>query len=168
MEELYEKILERLQSQTALDLFAENDLPNIKYIDLYRGQPKSPGRFEYFDLPALFIDYSINWSVREITLEVHAVTDQNHSTSNISPNRLKGLDIIRYIEIIKDLLIDLETSVTSKLALQSEQPLEADVVNYHIVSFSCRAEKILLSSRVSTRIEGVSVERGKIRKFRID
>ncbi len=167
MEELYLKILERLQSDDALELFECNNLQSIRYIDLYRGQPIRPERFEAFMLPAVFVGYSINWETQEVTIDIHVMLDQNHTTSNISPNRLKGLDMIRYYEVLKDLLIDLETSQTTKLRLLNERPIEADVVDYQILSFNCRIEKILLTNNIDTELEELNLEEGVINKYTV-
>ena len=105
MDNLYLKICERIKERE--DLFIKYDLPTVKYIDLYRGQPLAPERFELYDIPAIFLEYNINWEQNILSLNVHVVTDQTHSTSSISPNKLTGLQIFRMYKVIKHLLNDL-------------------------------------------------------------
>ncbi len=162
---LYLKILETLQGEEAKKEFESNKLTPIKYIDLYRGQPIRPGRFEYFDLPAVFVGYNINWRTHEVNLDIHVMLDQNHSTANISINKLKGLEIMKYYQVIRELLVDLESEETSKLQLSNEQSIEADVVNYQVITFSCKIEKVIKQKYVESKIESIDIKEGEIRRF---
>ena len=165
---LYLKILETLQSEEAKKEFADQNLQPIKYIDLYRGQPIRPARFEYFDLPAVFVGYTINWRTQEVSLDIHVMLDQNHSTSSISINKLKGLEIMKYYEVIRGLLVDLESEETGKLQLSNEQSIEADVVNYQVITFSCKIEKVVKKKYVESEIKDINIDKGQIRRFFMD
>lgn len=145
MEKLYLKIIEKIEA--AEPVFTQAGLPAVRYIDLYRGQPQNPARFEFFDLPAIFVQYKIEKN--RANIDIHVLTDQNHDTNNLSPNQMNGLDIIRFYELIKDTLTDLEADNTSKLHWRSDEPMDADVVNYHIISFECYYETILYDKNLT-------------------
>jgi len=158
MENLYLKICQRIKERA--DLFITNNLPPVNYIDLYRGQPLAPERFELYDLPALFLEYNINWESNLLTLNVHVVTDQTHSTASISPNKLTGLQIFTLYKVVKQLLNDLSSETTGKLKLTGERPAEADVVNYQIIDFTCSIEE----SKVEEKFTEVDIETLTVRK----
>ncbi|PCH69407.1 MAG: hypothetical protein COC06_07630 [Bacteroidales bacterium] len=158
MENLYLKICQRIKERA--DLFITNNLPPVNYIDLYRGQPLAPERFELYDLPALFLEYNINWESNLLTLNVHVVTDQTHSTASISPNKLTGLQIFTLYKVVKQLLNDLSSETTGKLKLTGERPAEADVVNYQILDFTCSIEESELEEKFAHgTIESLNVEK---------
>ncbi|MCT4613602.1 MAG: hypothetical protein N4A49_01855 [Marinifilaceae bacterium] len=139
MKELYLKIQEAFAEKKYL--FEKYNVPSIKYIDLYRGQPLSPERFELYALPAIFLEYSIDWNTKIMSLSVHVVTDANHSTSSIANNQLSGIQIFDIYNIVKSILMDLSSETTTKLKLIAERPAEADVVNYQIIDFNCIIEE---------------------------
>ncbi len=145
MDKLYLKILDTVE--TKQNLFISNNVPPIKYIDLYRGQPLAPQLFELYDVPALFLEYSINWETNILNLSVHVMTDQTHSTSSISPNKLSGLEIMTLYNVVKEVLKGLSSEHTGKLKLVSERPAEADVVNYQIIDFTCSIEEVSLEEK---------------------
>ncbi len=165
MDKLYLKILERIDEKQ--DLFISNNVPVIKYIDLYRGQPLAPERFELFDLPALFLEYSINWETNILSLGVHVVTDQTHSTSSISPNKMSGLEIITLYNVIKEVLKELSSKHTGKLKLVGERPAETDVVNYQILDFTCSIEEVTLEASYQEGIIG-TIKTKKHINYQID
>lgn len=156
MENLYLKICSRIEERE--DLFTKYNLPPVKYVDLYRGQPLMPERFELYSLPALFLEYNIDWKTKLLTLSVHVVTDQTHSTSSISLNKLSGLQIFTLYKVVKQLLNDLSSETTGKLELSNERPAEADVVNYQIIDFTCSIEESELEEKFAQgTIESLNV-----------
>lgn len=165
MENLYTKICDRIDERG--DLFLKYNLPPVKYVDLYRGQPLMPERFELYTLPALFLEYNIDWKTKQLNLSVHVVTDQTHSTSSISLNKLSGLQIFTLYKVIKQLLNGLSSETTGKLELASERPAEADVVNYQILDFTCSIEESELEEKFAQgTIESLKV--GKQLSYNID
>lgn len=120
--------------------FTDNNLKAIEHLDLYRGQPVAPKRFEIFALPAIFFNYTIDWSESEkgsgkLNLDAHVLIDAGHHTDNHSPNRESGLSIVQYYRMIDYVLRNLESENTSKLKLMSESPVETDYYNYHIMHY---------------------------------
>lgn len=134
MDKLYLKIIEEFENKK--NLFIKYNVPHIRYIDLYRGQPLAPERFELYDIPALFLEYGIDWKTNILNLSVHVVCDSNFTTSNISPNKITGLEIFTLYKVVKEILQGLSCEDTGKLELVSERPAEADVVNYQIIDFT--------------------------------
>ena len=158
MKNLYLKICDKFKERE--DLFVSKNIPAIRYIDLYRGQPLAPERFELYDLPALFLEYNINWEQNTLNLSVHVVTDQTHSTASISPNKLTGLEIFTIYQVVKHLLKDLSSTSTGKLKLTGERPAEADVVNYQIIDFTCSIEE----NEAEDKFAEVEIEKLKVNK----
>ncbi len=152
MDKLYLKILEVFKQKEVL--FTKYDLPAIKYIDLYRGQPLAPQNFELYDVPALFLEYAINWDTKILNLSVHVVTDQTHSTSSISTNKMTGLQIFTMYNVVKEILKGVSSEHTGKLKLISERPAETDVVNYQIIDFSCSIEDVSMEEKYQEGIVG--------------
>lgn len=158
MENIYLKICDRIEERK--DLFTKYNLPPVKYIDLYRGQPLAPERFELYDIPALFLEYSIDWKTKKLNLSVHVVTDQTHSTSSISLNKLSGLQIFTLYKVVKQLLNGLSSETTGKLELAGERPTEADVVNYQIIDYTCSIEESELEEKFAQgTIESLNVKK---------
>ena len=56
---LLQKIYRTFEANNSL--LTDAGLQPVGTIDLYRGQPLNPEGFEYYEIPALFIDYSIAW-----------------------------------------------------------------------------------------------------------
>lgn len=141
MQELILKLYDTFEG--AEDLFTAAGLVPVRCMDLYRGQPQAPEQFEYYDLPALFFDFSISWSLEGkyynglLTLDVHVVTDATWDTGNISTNKLEGLKKTTFIEMVRRLLDGVSTNESSKLKRVAERPMEAAVTNYHVLTYNC-------------------------------
>lgn len=140
MKLLYQAIQTLFRQPETIQAFRTLNLASPEHIDLYDGQPEEPERFE-FTTPALFIDYSIDWStagttrIGTLTLEVHVLTDPTEETDNHAT--LLGLEKVDYYETISNLLEDLSTSETSGLVLKSERPVTTDYFSYHQLTFTC-------------------------------
>lgn len=141
MDVLLKKIYDVFAANTAL--FTDLNVAPVKTIDLYRGQPATPEQFEYFETPALFIDYSLDWKRvgktwdASGTLDVHVVTDNPfHDTGNIFTSLDEGLKKTFYYTIARKLLDNLESDNTSKLVRSTEQPVDTGVSVYHKLSYT--------------------------------
>lgn len=162
MKQLYQSIQQLFRQRGTIDSFAVLNLSAPEFIDLYNGQPESPEDFE-FTVPALFLDYSIEWEKAgtmrkgQLTLEVHVLTDPTPESDNL-PECLEGMEKIDYYETISDLLEDLSTSETSGLLLKSERPVATDYFNYHLLTFTCTI------SRRRTRITEGTIDNVELTK----
>jgi hypothetical protein len=114
----------------------------ILHIDKYRGQPVDPTQFEYFDLPALFIDWNMKWEsagkkyMGTVNLEFHLLTDATWSTANVSTNRDAGLKSVLYLSLVRNVLDRVRSDNTGPLTRAEDTPIETEVTNYHLLKYT--------------------------------
>lgn len=115
--------------------FDKYDLSNNFFIDIYRGQPLEPELYEYFSLPAIFVDHDLQGQgkgkPRLVTMTLHIVTDEMPDASNISLQQDTGLKRFLYHYIIQELLEGYRLGNTSALKFITENTVDVPVVNYH-------------------------------------
>jgi hypothetical protein len=131
--ELY-KLIEAKKSK-----FTDYNLENNFFVDVYRSQPLEPELYEYFSLPAIFVDYTMKGQginkPRLITLNLHIVTDEMPDTSNISVQKEAGLNRFTYLLLIQEILEGCKLGNTTPLKFISEDIVDAPVVNYHTQTY---------------------------------
>lgn len=117
------------------DIFIKYDLSSDWFIDVYRSQPLEPELYEYFSLPAMFVDYQLTGqgskSPRLVTMTLHIITDEMPDASNISLQRDSGLKRFLYHSIIQKILEGSKLGYTTGLKFVSENIIDAPVINYH-------------------------------------
>ena len=122
--------------------FAHNDakftgigLEGNFFIDVYRSQPLEPGLYEYFPLPAIFVDYKMQGQgknqPRLITLTLHILTDEMPDASNISEQQQDGFKRFLYNMTIQELLEGCTLGNSTQLKFLTEDIIDAPVINYH-------------------------------------
>ncbi len=120
-------------------LFIDAGLNENFFIDVYRSQPYEPELYEYFSLPAIFVDYSMlgqgKNKPRKVTLTLHVVTDEMPDASNISLQKDEGLKRFLYHIYLQKILEGNKLGRTTQLQFMSENPIDAPVVNYHAQSY---------------------------------
>lgn len=124
--------------------FTDIGLKPIVHIDRYRGQPEDPTQFEYFPLPALFIDWSVKWEkagLRKsyegvLNLEFHLLTDATWDTANISTNRDAGLESVLHLSIVRNILDGIKSPNTGPMTRSDETPVGTEVTNYHLLKYT--------------------------------
>ena len=125
------------------NLFSDAGLAPIAFIDIFRSQPYQPELYEYFPLPALFVDYSMRGKgisqSRIVTMTLHILTDEMPDASNISEQKQEGLRRFMYNLIIQQLLEGSKLGATTKLKLISEDVIDAPVINYHTQTYEFEA-----------------------------
>ncbi len=164
MDKLYIAILEKITANATV--FTDQQLPAPRFIDLYRGQPHAPERFEAMFTPCIFIEYEIDWKAGELTLNLHVMLDMNHPTSSVSPNRLKGLDIIKFYKVLNTVVENLESENTGKLKRTNERPAETDAANYQIITYNTSISPEPVIDNTQTEVELLNVEiSGELKKF---
>lgn len=123
--------------------FTNRGLSGSFFLDVYRGQPLEPELYEYFSLPAIFIDYSMQGQgqnqPRLVTMTAHIVTDEMPDASNISEQKTAGLNRFLYNLTIQEILEGCKLGSTSALKFQDEQMIDAEVNNYHTQSWQFEA-----------------------------
>ena len=123
--------------------FTEKGLLPISFIDVYRSQPLEPELYEYFPLPAIFVDYAMQGKginqPRIITMSLHIVTDAMPDASNISAQKSAGINRFMYNLLIQQLLEGCRLGKTTTLKFQTEQPIDIAVANYHTQTYEFEA-----------------------------
>ncbi|MBD8348593.1 hypothetical protein [Dysgonomonas sp. HGC4] len=123
--------------------FEKYDLESHFFIDLYRSQPEEPDQYEYFSLPAIFVDYQLVGQGRNkprlVTMILHVVTDEMPDASNVMIEHASGLKRFLYHTIIQELLEGTRLGNTSRLEFVNEAIVDTQVVNYHNQSYTFEA-----------------------------
>jgi hypothetical protein len=123
--------------------FTDRGLSGISFLDVYRSQPLEPELYEYFSLPAIFVDYSMTGQGinqrRLITMTLHIVTDDMPDASNISEQKSEGLKRFLYLLIIQQTLEGCKLGKTTALKFLSENPIDLPVANYHTQTYEFEA-----------------------------
>ncbi len=123
--------------------FSDRGLVGKFFLDVYRGQPLEPELYEYFSLPAIFIDYTMQGQgqnkPRLVTMTAHIVTDEMPDASNISSQKTAGLNRFIYNLTIQEILEGCRLGSTSALKFIDEQMIDAEVNNYHTQSWQFEA-----------------------------
>lgn len=131
--ELY-KIIEEQKPK-----FEAHCLQSDFFIDVYRSQPTQPETYEYFSLPAIFVDYSMRGNgknqPRTIALTLHVITDEMPDASNIDEHRSDGLQRFTYLLLLQSILEGTKLGRTTTLKFISEGIVDTPVVNYHVQNY---------------------------------
>lgn len=141
MTHLFLKICQAFEAKK--QLFINAGLEPVTHIDRYRGQPLNPEQFEYYPLPAIFIDWRISWVKSgknydgDLSLDFHVITHAASDASNIATSSFEGLKNITYHALIRAILDNLESQNTGKLLREGENPVEAGAVNYQMMRYRC-------------------------------
>jgi hypothetical protein len=123
--------------------FSNKGLSGDFFIDIYRSQPQEPELYEYFSLPALFVDYSMQGQgknqPRLVNLSLHILTDEMPDASNISDQQQAGLNRFLYLIMLQSILEGCRLGKTSTLEFLTETIIDAPVVNYHVQTYQFEA-----------------------------
>ncbi|MEG1200335.1 MAG: hypothetical protein RSD53_13140 [Algoriella sp.] len=140
MKNLYNKIIEKLESEEVLDDFIKEGVSPPKYIDIYAGQDLDEDNFDLFGENALFIDWDIDHTTEPPTATVtfRLAYEQLRDTSNISLNRELGLKFLTYVDQVHNILDGFESEKTGKLELTKEGFNKMDsIVDIYIFEYEC-------------------------------
>ena len=135
--ELYKRIEANKQK------FIDAGLNGNFFIDVYRSQPLEPDQYEYFSLPAIFVDYSMlgqgKNKPRKITLTLHIVTDEMPDASSISPQKKDGLNRFIYNLLLQQIVEGTKLGATTPLTFIDEHPIDESVTNHHAQTYEFEA-----------------------------
>ncbi|MCF8337895.1 MAG: hypothetical protein K9I74_07920 [Bacteroidales bacterium] len=135
--ELYNKI------EGASQQFTDAGITPFNFFDVYRSQPTEPELYEYFPLPAIFVDYSMQGQginqPRLITMTLHLQTDEMPSAANISEQKLDGVKRFMYGLKLQEILENSRLGKTTALRFVSEDIIDVPVVNYHSQTYQFEA-----------------------------
>lgn len=145
MEKFFEKVYQVFTDNQ--NLFISNDLEPVRTIDLFRGQTTNPESFEYFETPAIFIAWRVDYEQNSrkqyqgvANIDFHIVLDQPQDTGNIFTGFEEGLKKSFFHKYVHLLLDNMESEVTSKLMRVSDRPIDTGVNAYTIISYKCLYE----------------------------
>lgn len=125
------------------DIFLDRGLPSEFFIDIFRGQIHDSQLFDFYPLPAIFIEYSMTGegkkNPRTVNMILHIALDNSIDTDNINGALDEGL--INYLTCltIQELLEDSKLGQTSRLKFINESPVDAEVLNYHLQTYEFTA-----------------------------
>jgi hypothetical protein len=149
------------------NMYEDEGLPFIKTIDKFRNQPLNPEAFDLFELPAIFVNRSIQWEKSGktyngiMTVEYHVVQDATWPTENFSTNIEEGLKQYQFLSITRYLLDDFESDNTSKQQRVNETPIDADGSIYDLLTYTCNYFDPFISGKkyVETQGDALNVEK---------
>ncbi|MCV9929506.1 hypothetical protein OIU83_17730 [Flavobacterium sp. LS1R49] len=119
--------------------FETKNLNGNFFIDLYRSQPVDPELYEYYSLPALFVNYTNTGQGKDkprlIQMTLHLVIDEEEDASNVAPNKVLGMNRFIYVGLLQEILEGRKLGTSSPLKFISEVPVDNPVADYHILVF---------------------------------
>lgn len=140
MKSFYTKLITVFENPASKQLFLDQGINPIEYIDLYAGQDQFEENFELFARPALLVDWNIdhNDDTPVVTVNLYCCYEQLRDTSNISLNRDLGLKFLDFVNIINQVAQTIETEITGKLTLVTEGFNKMDsIVDIYLLTYTC-------------------------------
>lgn len=121
-------------------LFTSASLPTQWHVEAYRSQPHEAEAYEYFSLPAIFVDYQMTGQgknkPRIITITLHILTDtmaSEHFSTQWGEKRFHTLGILQHI------FEGATLGNTTPLRFISETPIDAEIIHYHTQTYEFEA-----------------------------
>ncbi len=128
MNALYSTLAKNILNSTA---FAEQGLDPIQHIDLFFNQYNNPEQEETFDVPALFIELSLQADERfrkpttSVVITTHLIVQKLTPTAITQLQKTTPtLDIYNYRTIIKQIITQTQNTTFSKINYIETQALE--------------------------------------------
>lgn len=124
--------------------FEAKGVKPVAVIDRFRGQPLNPEQFEYYDLPALFIEYTIQWErVAQVYNGVvafgfHLVTEPTWDVSNISTNKEEGMKYYTLVDCVREVLDNFRKPYISVLQRTRDEVMDAGVIFYQRLGYEAK------------------------------
>lgn len=140
MKTFYNKVHEVFEKPETKAKFNDQGISPVGYIDLYAGQDLNEENYELFSIPALFIDWDVDYSgdVPKATVTFYCCFEQLRDTSNISLNKDLGLKFLDYIATIDEVAGTIDSETTGKLNLISEGFNKMDsIVDIYLLTYEC-------------------------------
>jgi len=151
MIQLFPKIQDAFDDTDNKALFTNNDLPEIAFVDVYMGQPINPEEFE-FTLPAVFIDYNIDWAQGFITVDAHVLSEFAEDSGSPFKKKDEGISYLKTLAICRHILTGIKTDYISRLKPLSERPATTEYYHYHILSFQANIQDYIDNSLIPARL----------------
>ncbi|HRO76510.1 MAG TPA: hypothetical protein PLP27_10225 [Crocinitomicaceae bacterium] len=152
MKDIYKKIIEKLLSPEVVAQFDFYGVTPVRYVDLYRGQYNAWENFDVVALPAVFVDWSADFTDPTqnesiVTVSLHLVYEQVSDTSNISSNQANALQFFDFINLVHKVVSTIQVSGTGKLKLKRQEPADLDrpgivhILTYEASNYTMTVDK---------------------------
>jgi len=142
MKNLYKKIIETLTNNVTKQNFIDAGLSPVKLVDEYEGQYFQPEMFEGLILPAVLVEWDINYPKPNepgtATVNIHIMYEQTEHADSHSKQIDRALKRFDFYQKVYELLNGIESENTGKLQLQTESGLkEPAITKVYIYGFTC-------------------------------
>lgn len=123
--------------------FTTAGVPPVAFIDRYRGQPLNPEQYEYYPLPAIFIQRRAKWEKKgnfydaQWELNFHIVTEPTWDTSNIATNKEEGLKYFTFLDCVREVLDNFKTETTGSMTRTEDEVIDSGVTVYEALGYEC-------------------------------
>lgn len=136
MKRVYNEIMSALEKRAA-----QFDILGVKppeTFDVHLSQETAPEEFEFF-LPAVFYDYSIDYTAEYLYVYLYAIQEFEADTENFSKDKENGERFFDFLTALKRCLNGLKIPgrAFGKLLLYQEQPQSNDFYYCHLLTFRC-------------------------------
>lgn len=171
MKLFYKKLIETFAKEESKDLYRTNGVVPPQFIDLYAGQDYNPEAFEGFNLPAILVDWSIDYRSKPpvATINFNLCYEQLRDTSNLGSFTDEALKFIDFVSLTDQIIKTIETSHTGKLNLITEgHKLDDTVVDVYNLSYQCTYSGKLAEPQVNFipgQIENLTTRQGLYNKL---
>ncbi|MBO7438963.1 MAG: hypothetical protein J6U21_04725 [Bacteroidales bacterium] len=165
MKRVYDEIAAALEKHAAqFDILGVNPPETF---DIHLGQPQNPDQFE-FALPAVFYDYSVDFSAEYLYVYIHAVQEFEDDTECFAAKREPGERFFLFLTALKRCLNNLKIPhrAFGKLCLYQEQPQNSDFYYHHLLTFRCLYKSDLdddLYPAASAKQYTLDLKRGRLK-----
>lgn len=136
MKHFYTQLLATFKKEENQNLFKKVGLPPIHHIDLYAGQDTDPSLKEIYRLPALFINWNIDYTPNQaiVTMDFRIAYEQLRDSSNYT--KTNSFAFLEFPKITDQIINSFTNEDTGRLHLQSEAiEIEPTVVDVYTLSY---------------------------------
>lgn len=140
MKAFYTELIRKFKDSDIKNKFTSNNLPSVKFVDLYAGQDYNEKGFEAHLFPAVFVKWSIDYKSKMpiATITFRLAYEQLRDTSSISRASEKSLQFLDFITVVDDVIKSIETPNTGKITLLSEDfNIEDTIVDVYTLVYNC-------------------------------
>ncbi|MBS2100695.1 hypothetical protein [Carboxylicivirga linearis] len=138
MESIYLQIAQKFKDNE--QVFIDRNLPPVRQVDIYMGQPDDAESFEVF-CPSVFVDWTINedenTGTNYMQLDFHVLQEPGAGTEHYSDRLTEGMEYLQMLKTVKYLVNKLSADNTTPLKYMGERPRITPFFKYHIVSYKC-------------------------------
>lgn len=168
MKTFYKAFLQAFDDNS--NLYTDEDITAPKTIDLYNSQDVNPELSEFFQLPAVLVNMSIDYAPEpsQMNVDVKILYEQLRNTSNFSMNRSAALYFFDLAKITDQIIKGIVSDNTGTLKLTNESmELEPTITDCYNLSYVCNYFGNCETKERETKegeIEDVTIERGQLFK----